>query len=187
MFVFRIHKSIDIDFAHHVTGHAGACINIHGHTWKFEVGLSAQELDPRTGFVIDFKELKERVLKPVHLLLDHSLALWDHTYEALRLQLISVGHILLCTRDGPPTTGTGYDFFPMEEKLNGARQMITGGIKVALFPFPPTSELIAQWLFGVATSVEDGRVKVDYAKVYETLHPVESVATYDRGWPPFAA
>ncbi|MFM2415961.1 MAG: 6-pyruvoyl tetrahydropterin synthase, partial [Pseudomonadota bacterium] len=49
--MYKIHKSIDVDFAHHVRGHLGPCINLHGHTWKLEVVVSAQELDAQ-GFVV---------------------------------------------------------------------------------------------------------------------------------------
>ena len=49
--MYKIIKSIDIDFAHHIRGHQGACINIHGHTWKFEVGVQAKELN-EDGFVV---------------------------------------------------------------------------------------------------------------------------------------
>ena len=56
--MYKIVKSIDIDFAHHIRGHQGACINIHGHTWKFEVGVQAAVLDEQ-GFVVDFSKLKK--------------------------------------------------------------------------------------------------------------------------------
>jgi len=54
-------------------------------------------------------------------------------------------------------------------------------LKVCVFPFSPTSERLAAWLFGLARSeLADGRVRVDFARVYETLHPVESVAEYSE-------
>ncbi|MET0413201.1 MAG: 6-carboxytetrahydropterin synthase, partial [Polyangiaceae bacterium] len=43
--MYRITTGIHIHFAHHIRGHAGPCISIHGHTWKFEVTLVAEELD----------------------------------------------------------------------------------------------------------------------------------------------
>ena len=67
--MYRVHKSIDIDFSHHVRGHEGSCINLHGHTWKFEVGLAAHTLTDE-GFVVDFKHLKTAVLKPCTELLE---------------------------------------------------------------------------------------------------------------------
>lgn len=170
--MFKLHKSIDIDFAHHVSGHTGACINIHGHTWKFEVVIGAHELD-ETGFVVDFKQLKHRVLEPVHRLLDHSLALSAELFTKIKPNIASVGEALLATR------ASGLHSPETMLELQGARNVYPGGMKMAIFPFTPTSERIAQWLYLLADSqIGDSRVMVIEARVYETLHPVEAVASY---------
>ena len=172
--MYRIHKGIDIDFAHHVRGHQGDCINIHGHTWKFEVCLQATELDAN-GFVVDFGKLKSEVLKPCHALLDHSLAVGQETFNDIGNNLEPVGVALLSSRETPVKV----DCSPLE--LNGAELRRPGGLKVAVFPFNPTSERIAEWLYGLAVeTLEDDRVQIAYARVYETLHPVESVAEFHR-------
>ncbi|MDD9940541.1 MAG: 6-carboxytetrahydropterin synthase [Myxococcales bacterium] len=170
--MFVIHRSIDVDFAHHVRGHAGGCINVHGHTWKFEVGLRAHHLDER-GFVTDFGDLQRRVLDPIHDLLDHSLALGRQTYEEAEPALCELGQRLLSSRsECSPVAAT-----PIT--LAGAETRFPGGMKVAVFPFAPTSERLAQWLHQLATGeLADGRVGVAYGRIYETLHPVESIAEY---------
>src|SRR5688572_20154053 len=71
--MYKITTGIHIHFAHHIRGHAGPCVSIHGHTWKFEVSLVSEDLDAQ-GFVVDFDDLDARVLTPCHRLLDHSLA-----------------------------------------------------------------------------------------------------------------
>lgn len=174
--VYRIHRSIDISFAHHVRGHAGACINIHGHTWKFEVGLEADALDAE-GFVVDFGLLKKRVLEPCHALLDHSLAVGEATFADVGEALAPVGIKLIASREAvhgrpmPPETPA--------MQLGTAQLRYPGGMKVAVFPFAPTSERLAQWLYGLAESeLADARVRISFARVYETLHPVESVAEF---------
>ena len=174
--MYRVHKSIDIDFSHHVRGHEGSCINLHGHTWKFEVGLATETLTDE-GFVVDFKHLKNSVLAPSHRLLDHSLALGQPTYDALVGDLENIGRELLSSREayhGPSDTE------PRERVvLGGARTEYPGGMKVTVFPFSPTSERLARWLYDVASAeLNDDRVKVDYARIYETLHPVASVAEF---------
>lgn len=175
---YRIHRSVDISFAHHVRGHAGHCINLHGHTWKFEVGLEADALDAE-GFVVDFGLLKRRVLEPCHRLLDHSLAVGKQTFGDIGEALTPVGEGLVASRaavhgEASPTACT-----PMT--LSEAELRYPGGIKVAVFPFSPTSERLAQWLYGLAKAeLADDRVRVGFARIYETLHPVESVAEY---WP----
>jgi hypothetical protein len=63
--------------------------------------------------------------------------------------------------------------------LPGGRNEFPGGMKVVVFDFSPTSERLARWLYDLAAErLEDGRVSVEFARIYETLHPVESVAEY---------
>ena len=174
--MYRIHRSIDISFSHHVRGHSGPCINLHGHTWKFEVGLEAETLD-REGFVVDFGALKKRVLMPCFRLLDHSLAVGADTYEEIKAPLAPVGEQLLASRSAVH----GDRAFPPPEgvSLHGAENRFPGGMKLTVFPFNPTSERFAKWLYGLAESeLADDRVGIAYARIYETLHPVESVAEY---------
>lgn len=169
--MFTIHRSVDIDFSHHVRGHQGGCINVHGHTWKFEVGMCARELDAQ-GFVVDFGELERRVLMPCHDLLDHGLAVGADTYAEAEHGLAQVGEALLASRAEPGKT-------PRALSLGGAENRFPGGMRVAVFPFAPTSERLAKWLYDLATAeLADDRVQVAYARIYETLHPVESIAEY---------
>ena len=175
--MFRIRKSIDVDFAHHVRGHLGPCIILHGHTWKLEVVIGAQELDAQ-GFVIDFGVLKREVLTPCHALLDHALAIGERTFSEIEHELAETGRKLLESR-GPARCE---ESAPAQLSLHGARSAYPGGMKLAVFPFSPTSERIAQWLFELAASrLDDQRVQVVLGRVYETLHPVEAVAEYGRG------
>ena len=174
--MYRIRKSIDVDFAHHVRGHLGPCINLHGHTWKLEVEIAAETLDAQ-GFVIDFGVLKREVLTPCHALLDHALAIGELTFSEIEPELAETGRKLLESR-GPARCE---ESAPQKLSLNGARSAYPGGMKLAVFPFSPTSERIAQWLFELAASrLDDARVKVALGRVYETLHPVEAVAEYTR-------
>ena len=43
--MYTITSSVFIHFGHHVRGHDGPCISLHGHTWKFEISVAAEELD----------------------------------------------------------------------------------------------------------------------------------------------
>jgi len=174
--MYRVRKSIDIDFAHHVRGHAGPCINLHGHTWKFEVEAEATTLDAQ-GFVLDFGVLKRRVLTPCHALLDHALAIGEDTFREVEPEIAETGRKLLATR-GPAQCEES----PREERtLGGARGVYPGGMKLAVFPFSPTSERFAEWLYALAAKeLDDERVRVVVGRIYETLHPVHSVAEYWR-------
>ncbi|HVZ33692.1 MAG TPA: 6-carboxytetrahydropterin synthase [Polyangiaceae bacterium] len=177
--MYEITTGIHIHFAHHIRGHAGPCVSIHGHTWKFELSLLAAELDAQ-GFVVDFDDLNTRVLGPCHQLLDHSLAMGRVSYDENRAALTQLGQSLLEARRetlghlGSPQAG-------LDAELGQAHNERPGGMKVAVFPFSPTSERLARWLFEVADArLSGGRVRVASARVYETLQPVESVAEYRR-------
>jgi 6-pyruvoyl tetrahydropterin synthase/QueD family protein len=174
--MYRVRKSIDIDFAHHVRGHLGPCINLHGHTWKFEVEVEAQSLDPQ-GFVIDFGVLKRSVLTPCHALLDHALAIGEDTFAEIEHELAETGRKLLSSR----AIARCEEEPRAELLLQGARSAYPGGMKLAVFPFSPTSERFANWLFELAAArLDDDRVRVRLGRIYETLHPVEAVAEYVR-------
>jgi 6-pyruvoyl-tetrahydropterin synthase len=175
--LYKITTGIHIHFAHHIRGHAGPCVSIHGHTWKFDVTLVARELDAQ-GFVIDFDDLNERVLMPCHRLLDHSLALGEQSYIENREALAQLGSAFVETRR--ETLGhLGTPQAALDDSLGGARNERPGGIKVAVFPFSPTSERLARWLYDVADGMlRDGRVRVAAARIYETLLPTEAVAEY---------
>lgn len=174
--MYTIRRSIDVDFSHHIRGHRGACINLHGHTWKLEVGLRARALDVH-GFVVDFGELSRGVLQPCHALLDHSLAVGEATYAETAGELERLGVRLLSSRSEPYDGDEGSE--RQVVRLYGAETRYPGGLKVAVFPFSPTSERLAEWLHDLARErLEDDRVQVAYARIYETLHPVESVAEF---------
>lgn len=175
--MYRIIKGIHVHFAHHVRGHRGACISVHGHTWKLEVTLEAATLDAE-GFVRDFADLRADVLEPCHRLLDHSLAIGADTWSETRSALEELGEGLVASRE--VTMGHRGERQPgWEGTLAGARNEFPGDIKVSVFPFAPTSERLAEWLYALAKErLADERVRVVSTRVYETLHPVESIAEY---------
>jgi 6-pyruvoyl-tetrahydropterin synthase len=175
--MYTISSSVFIHFGHHVRGHDGPCISLHGHTWRFEIAVSASELD-KQGFVIDFDLLNDKVMQPCHALLDHSLAVGAATWEETAEQLASLGKSLVASRR--ETMGSLGELQPaFDGELCGARNERPGGIKVAVFPFTPTSERLAEWLYDVAREmVGDERVSIASARVFETMHPTEFVAQY---------
>lgn len=178
--MYTITSGVFIHFGHHVRGHVGPCISLHGHTWKFEVSVGARELDNQ-GFVVDFDELHAKVLDPCHALLDHALAVGAATWEETSTELAALGEKLVASR--MTTLGNLGELQPaLEGELLGARNERPGAIKVAVFPFTPTSERLAQWLFDVATKeMGSDRVSIVNARVYETMHPTELVAEYKPG------
>ena len=65
--------------AHAIHGYAGACKNIHGHSYELEVTVSGcttkDEYILAPGFIIDFKELKQLVTDSIIRMIDHKLVL----------------------------------------------------------------------------------------------------------------
>jgi 6-pyruvoyl-tetrahydropterin synthase len=177
--MYRVTNSIHLHFAHHVRGHSGPCISLHGHTWMFEVTFEAQQLDAE-GFVVDFDQVHAKVLQPCHDLLDHSLALGEASWNETREFLAPMGEALVGSRlEIHGHRGEFQAHSPT--RLRGGRNEKPGGIKVTVFPFSPTSERLAEWLFQVAEDVfADDRVRVASARVYETLQPTVTVAEYTR-------
>lgn len=69
-------KTWTFDAAHQLVGHFGKCANLHGHTYKLEVGLRGI---PNTtpgasdeGFVMDFYDLKKVVGEMIVDKMDHA-------------------------------------------------------------------------------------------------------------------
>ena len=177
--MYQVTDGVFINFGHHVRGHLGPCISLHGHTWLFQVTLGARELDAQ-GFVIDFDELHEKILNRCHLLLDHSLALGETSFNEVEQYLVPVGQQLVASRQavhghcGERQTGLAKG-----DQLEGARNEWPGDIKLAVFPFTPTSERLAEWFAHFTQSLlGDEPVQVVKARVVETLHPTESAAEY---------
>lgn len=176
--MFRASCATHLQFAHHVRGHKGPCISLHGHTWRFEIVLEAKVLDAE-GFVIDFDLIHERLMDPCFKLLDHSLALGEKSFAETKELLAPLGTTLVASRHD--TLGhLGATPETLQAALGGARNELPGGIKIAVFPFTPTSERLAEWFYGVAqTMFGDDRVSVKLARIYESLHPSESIAEYE--------
>jgi 6-pyruvoyltetrahydropterin/6-carboxytetrahydropterin synthase len=65
-------RSFEFQAAHHLPRHPGKCHNLHGHTYRLEV-LCAGPVDPESGMVMDFADLKALVRERVIDVVDHTL------------------------------------------------------------------------------------------------------------------
>lgn len=73
--MYRIRKLFKFESAHVLTeAFSTECKRCHGHSYKLEVIISAEELNP-DGMVIDFKKLKNIVQERIINDIDHKLAL----------------------------------------------------------------------------------------------------------------
>ncbi|MDV2885094.1 6-carboxytetrahydropterin synthase QueD [Alkalihalophilus pseudofirmus] len=76
---FELNKDMHLAAAHFINDEsAGACQNMHGHTYFINVTIAGDKLDS-TGFLINFKDIKTLV----HKRYDHSLLNEHKEYEDL--------------------------------------------------------------------------------------------------------
>lgn len=88
--MYTLQSSACFDSAHFLKGYEGKCSNIHGHRFKLEATVAAQELvkdGSERGMIVDFKAFKKD-LKKLADEMDHSLiletgSLKEKTREAL--------------------------------------------------------------------------------------------------------
>ncbi|MFC5652587.1 6-carboxytetrahydropterin synthase QueD [Paenibacillus solisilvae] len=73
-FRYELNKDMHFAAAHYVPSEsAGACSNVHGHTYFLNVTVAGNELD-ETGFLVNFSQIK----KLIHDRFDHTM-LNDHS------------------------------------------------------------------------------------------------------------
>ncbi len=70
----RIEKLFRLEASHRLPKHVGKCYNLHGHSWRIKVAVDG-EVDPESGFVMDFSTLGSLV-KPVVEFMDHKHFNW---------------------------------------------------------------------------------------------------------------
>jgi 6-pyruvoyltetrahydropterin/6-carboxytetrahydropterin synthase len=67
--MYEIRVSSSFAAAHQLRNYGGKCERLHGHNWKVEVTVQAQELD-QVGLAIDFQDVK-KALSEVLTSFDH--------------------------------------------------------------------------------------------------------------------
>lgn len=72
-------KIFHFELAHAIYGYAGACKNLHGHSYELHVTISSlknnKDYLPAPGFIIDFKEIKKLVQTAIIENFDHKVLL----------------------------------------------------------------------------------------------------------------
>jgi len=71
MEIIEVVKEFTFDSAHYIPGHPGACKNIHGHTYRLQVGFRGP-VNSKTGVVIDFADIKQVIQMLIVNKLDHA-------------------------------------------------------------------------------------------------------------------
>jgi len=88
-------KEFAFDCAHLLSGYDGLCKNVHGHTYKLFVTVSAteglQESGSSEGMVVDFAILKKLVTEEITSKFDHALVLNANAESELEQELLALG------------------------------------------------------------------------------------------------
>ena len=62
--MYEISVESVISASHRLNGYKGKCENLHGHNWRVEATVAAEELDA-TGLVMDFGDLRKALHQAV--------------------------------------------------------------------------------------------------------------------------
>lgn len=79
----RVTKEITFDCAHMLSGHDALCKNLHGHTYKLQVGIEGTQITEGSSadMIIDFKDLKEAINNEVMVRFDHATIISGEGYR----------------------------------------------------------------------------------------------------------
>ncbi len=80
--MFKISKKVNFESAHQLAGHP-KCGNLHGHSYKVEIVITGEKIDPKTGFIVDFGVISDSI-KSVY---DHSGDIIQMSAEKLALKI----------------------------------------------------------------------------------------------------
>lgn len=72
---YKVTRSHEIHCGHRVHGHEGKCRHLHGHAYVFELVCAADSLD-RIGRVIDFGQIKAKIVTWLEEEWDHRMLIW---------------------------------------------------------------------------------------------------------------
>ena len=114
-------KSVKFDAAHILTNHCGLCKNLHGHTYRVDVSVSADV--PNDGdMVIDFKDLKRIATEVICDKFDHAFIYNSHSEGEREIAAVVEKHsmrtIALPFRSTAENLA-GYFYSELKEKIPG--------------------------------------------------------------------
>jgi 6-pyruvoyltetrahydropterin/6-carboxytetrahydropterin synthase len=72
----EISKTFTFESSHMLPKHKGKCKRLHGHSWVLTVYVNG-DIDPGTGFVMDYGIIKENMEPLITALDHHHLGTWD--------------------------------------------------------------------------------------------------------------
>jgi len=140
--MLQITKIFRFEMAHAIHNYTGRCKNIHGHSYELHVTVASVDHDKNhiagTGFIMDFKELKQLVNATVINKFDHKLLL---SGEYIQSNPSLANQDNLCVWEAEPTA---------ENLLIYIRQNIQQGlppdIQLVKLKLYETNDSYAEWI-----------------------------------------
>lgn len=77
-------RRADFCAAHRLPDHPGKCKNLHGHNFNVEITVTGG-VNPMTGMIVDFADLKDIIEEEVVRRLDHALIVHETDVELIRM------------------------------------------------------------------------------------------------------
>ena len=79
----KVTKEVTFDCAHMLSGHNGLCKNLHGHTYKLQVGIEGEKIESGSSadMIVDFKDLKAAINNTVMSRFDHATIISGDAYR----------------------------------------------------------------------------------------------------------
>jgi 6-pyruvoyltetrahydropterin/6-carboxytetrahydropterin synthase len=98
--IIRVTTEFTFEMAHALKDYDGPCRNVHGHSYRLFVTVSGipvnEQGNPRGGMVVDFKDLKEIVLKKIISRFDHSVVISnDFDEEKKQIMTMTFGNTVI--------------------------------------------------------------------------------------------
>jgi len=91
--IIRVTTEFTFEMAHVLKDYDGPCRNVHGHSYRLMVTVSgipvSETGNPKRGMVIDFKDLKEIVLKKIINRFDHSVVI-SNDFDTEKTKILSM-------------------------------------------------------------------------------------------------
>ena len=131
--MLTVTKQFRAEISHRLQNHPGACKNLHGHSYLFEITAAGFELS--NGMIIDFKDLKQAIEK--------FIGRWDHAVlleETDPLSTLLDPFVKIYTCSSPPTAEW------MAEKIgHELNKILPIGIRIVKVQVWETTTSYATW------------------------------------------
>ncbi|MDX9905561.1 MAG: 6-carboxytetrahydropterin synthase [Bacteroidales bacterium] len=143
MTIIRISKEFNFDMAHALLGYDGLCRNIHGHSYTLVVTIIgtpvADQASPKTGMLIDFKDLKNIIKTNIVDPYDHALVLNADTPKDLLDTLLRNYEKIVVTPYQPTTENMIAD---LADRIS---RLLPGHVKLYSLKLRETPSSFAEW------------------------------------------